>query len=139
MQFIHVQNDSDWSIHIFLKNSLEKIIEMKEEQCYYVDSNLHNLVIWKSAEDNESNVLKSDKINQVLIDLFDVFDTINISETIFWQNLEVLLNIINENVSILFRIQIHQNVNLNLIDQVVTRYSIIWSETEQVVNISEKY
>ena len=56
---------------------------MKEEQCYYIDSDLHDLVTQKSAEDNESNVLKSDKTNQVLIDLFDVSDMINdISETI---------------------------------------------------------
>ena len=30
-------------------------------------------------------------------------------------------------------------MNLNLIDQVVARYSIIWSEIRQVVDISEKY
>ena len=43
MQFIHVQNNSDQSIHIFSKNSLRKIIEMKEKQCHYIDSNLHDL------------------------------------------------------------------------------------------------
>ena len=58
MHFIHVQNDSDWSIHILLKNSLKKIIEMKEKQCYYVDNDLHDLTIWKSAKDDESNMLK---------------------------------------------------------------------------------
>ena len=83
MQFIHVQNDSDWPIHIFLKNSLEKIIEMKEEQYYYIDSNSHNLMIQKSVKNNESNVLKSDKTNQVLIDLFDVLSITNIDKTIF--------------------------------------------------------
>ena len=31
MQFIHVQNDSDQSIYITLRNDLEKIIKMKEE------------------------------------------------------------------------------------------------------------
>ena len=30
VQFIHVQNDFNWSIHIISKNSLEKIIEMKK-------------------------------------------------------------------------------------------------------------
>jgi len=45
MQFIHVQNNSDQSIHIISKNSLEKIIKIKEEQCYYVNSNLHDLMI----------------------------------------------------------------------------------------------
>ena len=94
MQFIHVQNDFDQSIHIFSKNSLEKIIKMKEEQCYYVDSDLHDLVTWKSVKDSESNMLKSGKTN----------DT---DESISWQNLEVLSDIINENVSISFEIQIH--------------------------------
>ena len=83
---------------------------------------------WKSVKDDESNMLKSDKINQALINLFDVSDIINIDETISWQNLEVSFNIINKNVSILFKIQIHQNVNSNLINQVVARYSVIWSE-----------
>ena len=43
--FIHVQNDSDWSIHISSKNDLEKIIEIKKEQCYYVDSDSHDLTV----------------------------------------------------------------------------------------------
>ena len=30
MQFIHVQNDFNQSIHIISKNSLEKIIEIKK-------------------------------------------------------------------------------------------------------------
>ena len=63
MQFIHVQNDFDQSIHIFLKNDLEKIIKMKEEQCYYVDNDLHDLTVQKSVKDSESNTLKSDKTN----------------------------------------------------------------------------
>ena len=75
-----------------------------------------------------------------MIDSFVVSDTTNsISETIFQQNFRVLLSIINKNVSISFEIQIHQNVNLNLIDQVIAKYSIVWSEIRQVVNISEKY
>ena len=63
MHFIHIQNDSDWPIHISLKNSLEKIIEMKEKQCYYVDSDSHDLTVQKSAENSKSNMLKSDKTN----------------------------------------------------------------------------
>ena len=82
--FIHVWNDFNQLIHISLKNSLEKIIKMKEKQCYYIDSNLHDLTAWKSVKDDKSNTLKSDKINQVLINLFDVSDmTNNISEIIF--------------------------------------------------------
>ena len=50
---------------------------MKEKQCYYVDNNLHDLIAQKLAKDSESNTLKSDKINQVLIDLFVVSDMIN--------------------------------------------------------------
>src|SRR5438876_5696150 len=108
MHFIHVQNDSDQLIHISLKNSLEKIIEMKEEQCYYVDSNLHDLTAQKSVKDSKSNTLKSEKTNQVLIDLFVVSDTTNnIRKFISQQNSEVLSDIINKNVSISFRIQIH--------------------------------
>ena len=106
--FIHVWNDSDQSIHISLKNNLEKIIEMKEKQCYYIDSDLHDLTAWKSAKNNESNVLKSDKTNQTLIDLFDMLSMTNsISKTISQQNSEVLSDTINENVSISFEIQIH--------------------------------
>ena len=98
---------------------------MKEQQYYYVNSNSHDLMTQKSVKDNKSNMLKSDKINQVLINLFDVSNIINISKIIFQQNFRVLLNIINKNVSILFEIQIHQNVNSNLINQVVARYSVI--------------
>ena len=99
---------------------------MKKKQCYYVDSNLHDLTTQKSVKNDESNTLKSDKTNQVSIDLFVVSDMINnISESISQQNSEVLLNIINKNVSISFRIQIHQNANSDLIDQIVAKYSII--------------
>src|SRR5205809_5627381 len=98
---------------------------MKKEQCYYIDSNLHDLTIQKSAKNDESNMLKSDKTNQILINLFDMSDTTNISKIIFQQNFRVSLNTMNKNVSISFRIQIHQNVNLNLIDQIVARYSVV--------------
>ena len=63
VQFIHIWNDSDWSIHIFSKNSLEKIIEMKEEQCHYIDNDLHDLTAQNSVKNNESNILKTDKTN----------------------------------------------------------------------------
>ena len=45
MHFIHVQNDSDQSIHISLKNSLEKIVEIKEKQYYYIDNDSHDLTV----------------------------------------------------------------------------------------------
>ncbi len=46
-------------------------------------------------------------------------------KTFFWLNFEILSDIINKNIDILFEIQIHQNVNLNLINQVIVRYSAI--------------
>ena len=65
-------------------------------------------------------------MNQVLIDLFDMSDMTNdTDETISQQNFRVLSDTINENVSISFEIQIHQNANLDLIDQVVARYSTV--------------
>ena len=107
-QFIHVQSDFNQSIHIFSKNDLEKIIEMKEKQCYYVDSDLHDLTAQKSVKDSKSNMSELNKTNQVLINSFVVSDTTNsISKTIFQQNFRILLSIINKNVSISFRIQIH--------------------------------
>ena len=101
---------------------------------------MHGLTVWKSAENSKSNALKSDKTNQVLTDSFVVLSTTNsIKKSISQQNSEVLSDIINKNVSISFRIQIHQNANLNLIDQVVARYSDVWLKTEWVVNILKKY
>ena len=85
---------------------------MKEEQCHYIDSDLHDLMTQNPVKDDESNTLKLSKTN-------------DINESIFQQNFRVLFSIINKNVSISFEIQIHQDVNLNLIDQVVARYSIV--------------
>ena len=110
MHFIHVWNNFNQLIHISLKNNLEKIIEMKEKQCYYIDSDSHDLTVQKPVKDDESNMLKSDKT------------------IIAWQNSEILFNIIKKNIDISFRIQIHQNMNLNLIDQIIARYSDVWSE-----------
>ena len=77
-------------------------------------------------KNDEPNMLKSEKTNQALIDLFVVLNTTNSTgESIFQQNFRILLSIINENVNISFEIQIHQNANSDLIDQVVARYSII--------------
>ena len=85
MHFIHVWNDFDQSIHISLKNDLEKIIEMKEKQYYYIDSNSHDLTVWKFVKNDESNTLKLEKTNQILIDSFIVSNTTNnIRKSIFW-------------------------------------------------------
>ena len=81
---------------------------MKKKQYYYVNNDLHDLTAWKFVKNDKSNTLKSDKMNQVLIDLFDMSDKTNdIDKTIFQQNFKVLLNIINKNISILFEIQIY--------------------------------
>ena len=36
---------------------------MKEKQCHYIDSNLHDLTAQNSAENSESNMLKTDETN----------------------------------------------------------------------------
>jgi len=56
---------------------------MKKEQYYYVDSDSHNLIVQKFVKDSELNMLKLSKTNQVLIDLFNMFNIINTDETIF--------------------------------------------------------
>src|SRR6266480_3997912 len=47
IQFVHLKNDLNQSIHINLKNCLEKITEMKEKHCYLVDKNSHDLAALK--------------------------------------------------------------------------------------------
>src|SRR5436190_14176769 len=76
----------------FQKTVLKKIIEMKEEQCHYIDSDLHDLTAQNPAENDESNMLKISKTNSQ-------------------QNFDVQSDMINKNVSISHNIQIHQNVN----------------------------
>ena len=36
---------------------------MKKEQYYYIDNNLHDLIIQNSVKDDESNMLKTDETN----------------------------------------------------------------------------
>src|SRR5205809_7836220 len=50
IQFVHLKNDSNQSIHINFKNCLEKITEMKEKHYYLVDENSHSLVALKSVK-----------------------------------------------------------------------------------------
>src|SRR5947207_8939558 len=47
IQFVHLKNDSDRVIHIISKNDLEKITEMKKENCYLVNENSHDLAALK--------------------------------------------------------------------------------------------
>ena len=50
VQFMHLKNDLNQSIHINLKNCLEKITKMKEKHCYLVDKNSHDLAALKSVK-----------------------------------------------------------------------------------------
>src|SRR5436190_22734979 len=47
IQFMHLKNNSNQSIHINFKNCLEKIIEIKEKHCYLVNENFHDLAALK--------------------------------------------------------------------------------------------
>src|SRR5436305_11959688 len=47
IQFMHLKNDLNQSIHINFKNCLEKITEMKEKHCYLVNENFHSLAALK--------------------------------------------------------------------------------------------
>src|SRR5438034_6833255 len=47
IQFMHLKNNSNQSIHINFKNCLEKITEMKEKHYYLVNKNSHNLAALK--------------------------------------------------------------------------------------------
>src|SRR5947207_4471350 len=47
IQFMHLKNDLNQSIHINFKNCLEKIIKMKEKHCYLINENSHSLTALK--------------------------------------------------------------------------------------------
>ena len=79
---------------------------MKEKQCHYIDSDLHDLMTQNSAENDESNMLKTDETN-------------------FQQNFNIQFDMINKNVSISHSIQIHQDADSLSMNQVVVRYSAI--------------
>src|SRR5438034_5099799 len=63
IQFVHLKNNSDRVIHITSKNSLEKITEMKEEDCYLVNENFHDLVVLKSISKCEHSEHSHSSIN----------------------------------------------------------------------------
>src|SRR5947207_6219503 len=50
IQFMHLKNDSNQSIHINFKNYLEKISEMKEKYYYLINKNFHSLAALKSVK-----------------------------------------------------------------------------------------
>ena len=47
IQFVHLKNDLNQSIHINFKNCLEKITEMKKKYYYLIDENSHDLTVLK--------------------------------------------------------------------------------------------
>src|SRR5436190_19728459 len=50
IQFMHLKNDLNQSIHINFKNCLEKITKMKKKHCYLVNENSHDLAALKSVK-----------------------------------------------------------------------------------------
>src|SRR5204863_4839765 len=98
VQFVHLKNDLNQSIHINFKNCLEKIIKMKEKHCYLIDKNSHNLAALK------------------FLKLFLKCEHSECSH---------LITNSRENVSISFDIKIHQNTESDQLKKIVNRYSNI--------------
>src|SRR5436190_11301128 len=98
IQFMHLKNNSNQSIHINFKNCLEKITEMKEKHCYLVNENSHSLA-----------ALKSVKLSSKCEHSEHSHSTINS----------------REDVSISFSIKIHQNIKSDQLKEIVNRYSNI--------------
>src|SRR5204863_792198 len=95
IQFMHLKNNLNQSIHINLKNCLEKITEIKEKHCYLVNENSHSLAALKSAK---------------------LFSKCEHSEHSY--------SVTNsrEDVSISFSIKIHQNVKSDQLKEIVNKY-----------------
>ena len=71
---MHLRNDSNHPIHISLKNSLEKIIEMEKEHCYLINEDFHGLaalkLLLKCQQDEHSHLRTS--INKDIFISFDI-------------------------------------------------------------------
>src|SRR5436190_9395222 len=96
IQFMHLKNNLNQSIHINFKNCLEKITEMKKKHCYLINENFHDLAALKSVK------------------LF--------SKCEHFEHLHSVTNS-RENVSISFNIKIHQNAESDQLKEIVNRYS----------------
>ena len=112
VQFMHLKNDLNQSIHINFKNCLEKITEMKEKHYYLVNKNSHNLAVLK------------------FIKLLSKYECSEHSH---------LVTNSREDVSISFNIKIHQNIKSDQLKEIVNKYSNVWSDTEQMMNIFEEF
>src|SRR5947207_8840564 len=95
IQFVHLKNDLNQSIHINFKNCLEKITKMKEKHCYLIDENSHDLA-----------ALKSVKLSSKC-ECFECSYSATNSR---------------EDVLISFDIKIHQNTESNQLKEIVNRY-----------------
>ena len=61
--FIHIRNNSDCPLQVNPKNSLEKIVKIKEEHCYLVNKDSHNLAALSSfkLKTNHSYLVTEDE------------------------------------------------------------------------------
>src|SRR5436189_873108 len=92
VQFMHLKNDLNQSIHINLKNCLEKITEIKKKHCYLVDENFHDLTALKLFLKCQHSECSHSATN------------------------------FKKDVSISFNIKIHQNVKSDQLEEIVNRY-----------------
>src|SRR5204862_313779 len=95
IQFVHLKNNSDRIIHITSKNSLEKITEMKEKNCYLVNENSHDLITLKSISKCECSECSHSLINT------------------------------EEDVTIFYDIRVHKNIKSHCLDEIVNKHSNI--------------
>src|SRR5205814_1559549 len=93
IQFVHLKNDSDRVIHITSKNNLEKITEMKEENCYLIDENFHDLAALKLISKCECSECS-----------------------------HLLMNT-EEDVTIFYNIKVHKNIKSHCFDEIVNKHS----------------
>src|SRR5204863_7658340 len=95
VQFVHLKNNLNQSIHINFKNCLEKITKMKEKHCYLVNENSHDLAALK------------------FIKLFSKCECFKHSHS---------MTNSRENILILFDIKIHQNAESDQLKEIVNKY-----------------
>ena len=106
---MHLKNNLNQSIHINFKNCLEKITKMKEKHCYLIDENSHDLAALKLLLKCQCS-----------------------------EHSHLATNL-KKDVPISFNIKIHQNAESDQLEEIVNRYLNVWSDTEQMMNISEEF
>src|SRR5204863_7847244 len=98
IQFMHLKNNLNQSIHINFKNCLEKITEIKEKHYYLINENFHDLAALK------------------FIKLFSKYEYSEHSHSATNSK---------KDVSISFNIKIYQNTESDQLKEIVNRYSNI--------------